>query len=42
MDSSLNKPDQIVETHSFVNTNLDLFENILNSLNQYPLRLNLF
>ncbi len=32
MDSSLNKPDQIVETHSFVNNNLDLFENILNSL----------
>ena len=32
MDSSLNKSDQIVETHSFVNTNLDLFEKILNSL----------
>ena len=32
MDSSLNKPDQIAETHNFVNTNLDLFENILNSL----------
>ena len=34
MDSSLNKPDQIVETHNFVNTNLDLFENILNSWNK--------
>ena len=32
MDSSLNKPDQIVETHNFVNTNLDLFENILKEL----------
>ena len=32
MDSSINKTEQIVDTDTFVNTNLNLFSNILNSL----------
>ena len=32
MDSSINKTEQIVDTNTFVNTNLNLFSNILNSL----------
>ena len=32
MDSSINKSEQIVDTNTFVNTNLNLFSNILNSL----------
>ena len=32
MDSSLNKPEHIIETNTYVNSNLDLFTNILNSL----------
>ena len=32
MDSSINKSEQIVDTNTFVNTNLVLFSNILNSL----------
>ena len=32
MDSSINKTEQIVDTDTFVNTHLDLFSNILNSL----------
>ena len=31
MDSSINKTEQIVDTDTFVNTNLNLFSNILNS-----------
>ena len=32
MDSSINKTEQLVDTDTFVNTNLNLFSNILNSL----------
>ena len=32
MDSSLNKPSQIIEINSYVVNNLNLFDSILNSL----------
>ena len=37
MDSSLNKSEQIIETDSYVNSNLNLFINILNSLESVSL-----